>query len=168
ARGPAHPEVLEGVSRGDERETDPAKSLRSAGGGARIFPVRLAEAHGMREGYTMAEIQVGQDAPDFETVDDKGEKIKLSDFRGKKVVLYFYPKDDTPGCTRQACGFRDNYAAVEEKNAVVLGVSPDGVESHVAFRDKFELPFPLLVDEDKAISEAYSVWRERERDGQKF
>ena len=116
----------------------------------------------------MAEITVGQEAPDFETIDDKGQKVKLSDFRGKKVVLYFYPKDDTPGCTRQACGFRDNYAVVQEKNAIVLGVSPDGEESHVAFRDKFSLPFPLLVDEDKAISSAYSVWRERERDGQKF
>jgi thioredoxin-dependent peroxiredoxin len=113
------------------------------------------------------EIQVGQEAPDFETVDDKGNKVKLSDFRGKKVVLYFYPKDDTPGCTRQACGFRDNYSAVEEKNAVVLGVSPDGVDSHGAFRDKFSLPFPLLTDEDKAISNAYSTWRERERDGVK-
>jgi peroxiredoxin Q/BCP len=116
----------------------------------------------------MPEITVGQEAPDFETIDDKGQKVKLSDFRGKKVVLYFYPKDDTPGCTRQACGFRDNYSAVQEKNAVVLGVSPDSEESHVAFRDKFSLPFPLLVDEDKAISNKYDVWRERERDGQKF
>ena len=116
----------------------------------------------------MPEITVGQEAPDFETIDDKGQKAKLSDFRGKKVVLYFYPKDDTPGCTRQACGFRDNYSAVQEKNAVVLGVSPDSEESHVAFRDKFDLPFPLLVDEDKAISNKYDVWRERERDGQKF
>ena len=116
----------------------------------------------------MPELTVGQEAPDFETIDDKGQKVKLSDFRGKKVVLYFYPKDDTPGCTRQACGFRDNFSAIQEKNAIVLGVSPDSEESHVAFRDKFDLPFPLLVDEDKAISNKYDVWRERERDGQKF
>ena len=116
----------------------------------------------------MAQINVGDQAPDFETTNDKAETVKLSDFRGKRVVLYFYPKDDTPGCTRQACGFRDIYGDVEVKNAVVLGVSPDGVESHQAFRDKFSLPFPLLTDEDKAISSAYGVWGERERDGQKF
>jgi peroxiredoxin Q/BCP len=113
-------------------------------------------------------IKVGDQAPDFETVDDKNNKVKLSDFRGKRVVLYFYPKDDTRGCTIQACGFRDSYPEVTEKNAVVLGVSPDGVESHQAFKTKFELPFPLLVDEDKKIMESYGVWQERERDGQKF
>ena len=117
----------------------------------------------------MAEIKVGDAAPQFETVDDHNKKVSLSDFLGKKVVLYFYPKDDTPGCTRQACGFRDIYGGIEEKNAVVLGVSPDGLESHQAFRDKFSLPFPLLVDEDRKICEAYGVWRERERPtGEKF
>ncbi len=116
----------------------------------------------------MAEIKVGDQAPDFETVDDAGQKVSLAGFRGQKVVLYFYPKDDTPGCTIQACGFRDVYPQVETQNAVVLGVSPDGIESHQAFKSKFDLPFPLLIDEDKSICGAYGVWQERERDGQKF
>ena len=116
----------------------------------------------------MAQIKVGDQAPDFETVDDKNKKVKLSDLRGKRVVLYFYPKDDTPGCTRQACGFRDTYAGIEEKNSVVMGVSPDDVESHQAFKSKFNLPFPLLVDTSHAIAEAYGTWVERERDGNKF
>jgi peroxiredoxin Q/BCP len=116
----------------------------------------------------MAQINVGDQAPDFATVDDQNNPVKLSDLRGKRVVLYFYPKDDTPGCTRQACGFRDNYASVEGRNSVVLGVSPDGVESHQSFKSKFSLPFPLLIDEDHSIAEAYSVWGERERDGNKF
>jgi peroxiredoxin Q/BCP len=116
----------------------------------------------------MPELKIGDMAPDFETVDDKGQKVKLSDFRGRRVVLYFYPKDDTPGCTTQACGFRDNYDAVREKNAVVLGVSPDGVESHQKFRDKFGLPFPLLVDQDKTIANLYGVWGEREFAGRKY
>jgi peroxiredoxin Q/BCP len=116
----------------------------------------------------MAQIKVGDQAPDFATVDDQNKAVKLSDLRGKRVVLYFYPKDDTPGCTRQACGFRDNYASVEGRNSVVLGVSPDGVESHQSFKSKFSLPFPLLIDEDHSIAEAYSVWGERERDGNKF
>ena len=106
----------------------------------------------------MAQIKVGDQAPDFETTNDKAEKVKLSDYRGKRVVLYFYPKDDTPGCTTQACGFRDIYGDGEVNNAVVLGVSPNGVESHQSFRDKFSLPFPLLTDEDKAIANAYGVW----------
>ena len=115
----------------------------------------------------MAQIQIGELAPDFETVNEKNERVRLSDFRGKRVVLYFYPKDDTRGCTIQACGFRDSYPQVEEKNAVVLGVSPDGVDSHEAFATKLDLPFSLLVDEDRKICEAYGVWQERERDGQK-
>jgi peroxiredoxin Q/BCP len=116
----------------------------------------------------MTQLQAGDPAPDFETVDDEKQPVRLSDMRGKRVVLYFYPKDDTPGCTRQACGFRDSYAGLEDKNSVLLGVSPDGVESHQAFKSKFGLPFPLLVDEDHQISEAYGVWGEREFNGNKF
>jgi peroxiredoxin Q/BCP len=116
----------------------------------------------------MPELKPGDIAPDFETVNDMGEKVKLSDYRGKKVILYFYPKDDTPGCTTQACAFKESYAEVEEKNAVVLGVSPDSVSSHQAFKKKFDLPFPLLVDEDKVIANEYGVWGEREYMGRKY
>ena len=103
----------------------------------------------------MPELKVGDQAPDFETVNDQNEKVKLSDFRGKKVVMYFYPKDNTPGCTQQACGFRDSYPQIQARDAVVLGVSPDSARSHTSFRSKFELPFPLLVDSDHKIAEAY-------------
>jgi peroxiredoxin Q/BCP len=116
----------------------------------------------------MTELKVGDQAPDFETTDDQNNPVRLSDLRGKRVVLYFYPKDDTAGCTRQACGFRDNYAVLEGKNSIVLGVSPDDANSHQAFKSKYSLPFPLLVDEDHAIAEAYNVWVERERDGNRF
>src|SRR6266496_1033104 len=108
-----------------------------------------------------ATLKVGDMAPEFELASETGEKVKLSDFRGKRVVLFFYPKDNTSGCTTQACGFRDNYPVIEEKNAVVLGVSPDGVTSHQKFKTKFDLPFTLLVDQDHAIAEAYGVWQER-------
>jgi thioredoxin-dependent peroxiredoxin len=116
----------------------------------------------------MPELKVGDLAPDFETVNDQNEKVKLSDFRGKKVVLYFYPKDNTPGCTQQACGFRDSYPQIQEKDAVVLGVSPDSAKSHTSFRSKFELPFPLLVDSDHKIAEAYGVWQEKSMYGRKY
>lgn len=106
----------------------------------------------------MVELKVGDMAPEFETVTDTGQKIRLSDFRGKRVILYFYPEDDTPGCTKQSCGFRDNYPLIEEKNGVVLGVSPNGVTSHQKFKTKFDLPFSLLVDEDHAIGEKYGTW----------
>ena len=116
----------------------------------------------------MAQLKVGEAAPEFETLNDKNEAVKLSDFRGKKVVLYFYPKDDTPGCTAQACGFRDSYPQFEAKNAVVLGVSPDDVASHQQFKSKFDLPFPLLIDPDHKIAEAYGVWGERSMYGRTF
>jgi peroxiredoxin Q/BCP len=113
-------------------------------------------------------VNVGDVAPDFTTVTDTGATVRLSDFHGKRVVLYFYPKDDTPGCTTQSCGFRDNYPVIEEKNAVVLGVSPDGVKSHQKFKTKFDLPFTLLVDQDHAISEAYGVWGEKSNYGKTY
>mgnify|MGYP002358977565 CR=1 FL=1 len=116
----------------------------------------------------MAALQVGDSAPDFTATTDSGATLKLSDLRGKRVVLYFYPKDDTPGCTTQACGFRDRYPVIEEKNAVVLGVSPDDAKSHTKFKTKFNLPFTLIVDEDHAIAEAYGVWAEMNRYGKQY
>lgn len=100
---------------------------------------------------------VGTDAPSFEVKDTNGNTVSLSDFAGKTVVLYFYPKDDTPGCTKQACSFRDNYTEYQGKNIVVLGVSVDDESSHQQFTEKYSLPFPLLADTDKAITIAYDV-----------
>jgi peroxiredoxin Q/BCP len=114
------------------------------------------------------ELTAGTPAPTFEATTDSGETVNLADFRGQKVVLYFYPKDDTPGCTTQSCGFRDIHEEISEKNAVVFGISPDGQESHQNFRSKFDLPFTLLVDEDHAISEAYGVWGGRTMYGRTF
>jgi peroxiredoxin Q/BCP len=97
-------------------------------------------------------------APDFELLDDTNTKRKLSDFRGKNVILYFYPKDDTPGCTKEACNFRDDYSAYEKAGVVILGVSPDTVESHVKFKKKFQLQFPLLSDEGHVVCDLYGTW----------
>jgi peroxiredoxin Q/BCP len=113
-------------------------------------------------------IKVGDVAPDFELPSDTGEPVKLSNFHGKRVVLYFYPKDDTPGCTTQSCAFRDNYPLIEEKNAVVLGVSPDGVKSHQQFKTKFNLPFILLADEGHKVAEMYGVWGEKSNYGKTY
>jgi peroxiredoxin Q/BCP len=112
-------------------------------------------------------VAVGEPAPDFELTTDTGESVRLSDLRGSPVVLYFYPKDDTPGCTRQACGFRDAYAAYEERGAVILGVSPDREASHAKFRAKYDLPFTLLADPDRAVARTYDVWREKTSYGKK-
>jgi peroxiredoxin Q/BCP len=102
--------------------------------------------------------QPGELAPNFEAQTDAGEPIKLSDFRGKDVVLYFYPRADTPGCTKEACGFRDDYSAYRKKGVTVLGVSPDTVKKQANFKEKFELPFTLIADEEHSISELYGVW----------
>ena len=114
------------------------------------------------------DLSTGDAAPDFTTTTDTGEILRLSDLRGKKVVLYFYPKDDTPGCTKQACGFRDSYADFEAHGALVFGVSPQGEGSHAKFRAKYDLPFTLLVDEDHKIAEAYGVWGEKKMYGRSY
>jgi len=114
------------------------------------------------------DLKVGQKAPDFTVETDTGEKAKLSDFKGKKVVLYFYPKDDTPGCTKEACAFRDGISEIRKKGAVVLGVSADSVDSHKKFKDKFDLNFPLLADTDKKIVESYGVWKEKSMYGKTY
>ena len=108
---------------------------------------------------------VGDQAPEFRAVTDTGDTVRLGDYRGRRVVLYFYPKDDTSGCTTQACGFRDHYAELGERDAVVLGVSPDGQASHQKFKTKYDLPFTLLVDEDHAIALQYGVWGEKKMYG---
>ena len=106
-------------------------------------------------------IEPGQKAPDFTLAADDGTKVKLSAQKGHPVVLYFYPKDDTPGCTREACAFRDQHADLKKRGAKVFGVSPDGVASHEKFRDKFQLNFPLLADPDHQVAEKYGAWRKR-------
>ena len=110
----------------------------------------------------------GDAAPAFELESDDGTTIRLSDLRGKQVVLYFYPKDDTPGCTTQACGIRDAWGEFERAGAVVLGISPDSVESHVKFKERYGLPFPLLADTDHAVADEYGVWGEKKFMGRTY
>lgn len=112
--------------------------------------------------------QPGDPAPDFEALDQDGNRIRLQDLRGQKVALYFYPKDDTSGCTAQACNLRDNQTELRTAGIKVLGVSIDGAKSHQKFATKYDLPFPLLVDEDKKIVEAYGVWQEKSMYGRKY
>ena len=113
-------------------------------------------------------LQVGDIAPEFSSKDQDGKEVRLSDYKGKKVILYFYPKDDTPGCTTQACNLRDNYEALQSKGYQVLGVSVDNEKSHVKFIKKFNLPFPLLADTEHAIVEAYGVWVEKSMYGRTY
>jgi peroxiredoxin Q/BCP len=113
-------------------------------------------------------IEEGQPAPDFELASDGGGRVRLSELRGRPVVLYFYPKDDTPGCTAQACELRDEYSEFRKRGAVVLGVSPDDEASHAKFKAKYSLPFTLLADPGHKVADQYSVWREREYAGKKY
>ena len=105
------------------------------------------------------ELHVGDPAPDFSLESDTGQKVSLKDFRGKKVILYFYPRDDTPGCTKEACSFRDSLGGITSKDAVVLGVSRDDINSHKKFKQKYSLNFPLLSDPDREVSKAYGVYK---------
>jgi peroxiredoxin Q/BCP len=111
---------------------------------------------------------VGELAPAFELPDENGQTVRLADFRGRRVVLYFYPKDDTSGCTAQACGFRDAYPTITEQNAVVIGISPDGSKSHQKFKTKYDLPFILLTDENHQVADRYGAWGEKKMYGRSF
>ena len=112
--------------------------------------------------------EVGDKAPNFSLKDQDGNSVSLDSFLGKKVIVFFYPKDDTPGCTVEVCNFRDDFEMYEEKNAVLLGISKDGEESHRKFISKFNLPFTLLCDEDHAVAEAYGAWGEKSMYGRKY
>jgi len=116
----------------------------------------------------MSELVAGAKAPSFSAPDQSGQIVSLSDFAGKTLILYFYPKDDTPGCTVEACSFRDEHTVFEKKGAIVIGVSPDSPKKHTKFIEKFSLPFPLLADEDHKIAEAYNVWVEKSMYGKKY
>lgn len=115
----------------------------------------------------MAKVAEGQKAPLFEGTDQNGKKVSLAELKGKKVVLYFYPKDDTPGCTAEACNLRDNYSELIGKGFSVIGVSPDNEKSHAKFAEKYNLPFPLLADPEKKILESYGAWGEKNMYGKK-
>ena len=113
-------------------------------------------------------LEIGTKAPDFELPDQNGEMHKLSDYLGKKVILYFYPKDNTPGCTQEACDFRDNFKRLIDNDVIVLGISKDSIKKHVDFKKKYDLPFLLLSDENSDICEKYDVWKEKSNFGKKY
>ena len=131
-------------------------------------PKKSAAAQAVQAADASSQLQVGSLAPDFSVSTDQGQVVSLQDFVGQTVILYFYPKDDTPGCTVEACDFRDNFMRLKSKRAVVLGVSRDSQDSHRKFKNKYELPFQLLVDSDGKLCEAYGAWKEKSMYGRKY
>ena len=113
-------------------------------------------------------LKPGMKAPDFSLLNDEGQKFSIKDLKGKKVILYFYPKDDTSGCTKEACDFRDSIKVFEKKNAVIIGISKDSVKSHQKFKSKYKLPFTLLSDENLDVLKKYDVWKEKSMYGRKY
>jgi peroxiredoxin Q/BCP len=116
----------------------------------------------------MSKLNIGDKAPDFTSINEKGEQVSLKQYKGKKLVLYFYPKDNTPGCTAEACDLRDNYKMFQKQGYDILGVSPDSAKSHQKFIEKYDLPFSLLADEDHSVAEAYGAWGEKSMYGKKY
>lgn len=131
-------------------------------------PKKSASSPAVQAAEASVQLQVGSPAPDFSVSTDEGQVVSLQDFVGQTVILYFYPKDDTPGCTVEACDFRDNFMRLKSKRAVVLGVSRDSQDSHRKFKNKYELPFQLLVDSDGKLCEAYGAWKEKSMYGRKY
>lgn len=159
----ASPSTKKNTSRRGSGVSKKAKSSRSPASKAKVK--RSPKTSSDADNSILA---VGAPAPDFALPDETGKVNRLSDFQGKQVVLYFYPKDDTPGCTKEACDFRDGIQEIRNKGAVVLGASADSVESHQKFSGKFQLNFPLLSDESKTMLKAYGVWKEKSMYGRKF
>ena len=147
---------------GSRSRSSPDDAGRLSGGG------RLRSLSPIRPDYAPDVVSEGEPAPDFTATTDTGERVSLSDFRGQPVVLYFYPRDDTPGCTAQACGIRDAYAEFERTGAVVLGVSPDSPAEHVKFKEKYDLPFTLLADPEHEVAERYGAWAEKNYQGKTY
>ena len=131
-------------------------------------PTKAKATKAEKPGPSTRQLKIGQTAPAFALPNQDGKIMRLSDFKGKKVVLYFYPKDDTPGCTKESCAFRDGLDEIQDSGAVVLGISGDSVDSHKKFAKKFNLNFPLLSDEKKTVLQAYGVWKEKSLYGRKF
>jgi len=145
---------------------------KKATGGKKLAP-SVAKKNGPaskkgKDAVVIGSLKVGSRAPAFSLPNEKGEVVKLSELKGKKIVLFFYPKDDTSGCTKEACSFRDGLEAIRKKGAVVLGVSADSVASHQKFSQKYDFNFPLLSDESKAMIQAYGVWKEKSMYGRKY
>ena len=147
---------------------EPQTLLRFEGAGTVEMARRSAKPNNSMPKTPVLSLKVGDRAPAFSVVTNGGGRVSLADFAGKSVVLYFYPKDDTPGCTKEACAFRDAHAQFRKRGAVVLGVSADSVKAHDKFAGKFQLPFPLLADEDRRVVEAYGVWGEKSFMGRKY